>query len=180
MPDLSRALLHTVTLLSTMALAGCGGGMAGYPSLAQRPAERAFAQPPLAAAPPAPGTVDPAIMHQIDTLRAQAARAADQFNHKAQVADRLATAAHGSGVGSEAWAAATTALAALDSARSETAVPLGDLDALQVRTAVSSAQSNSAQGDATYAAVADANREVTEIVKSEDARIAALRSLLGN
>jgi hypothetical protein len=83
-------------------------------------------------------------------------------------------------VGSEAWAAVTTALAALDSARSETAVPLGDLDALQVRTAVSSAQSNSAQGGATYAAVADANREVTEIVKSEDARIAALRSLLGN
>jgi hypothetical protein len=154
--------------------------MAAYPSIAQRPAERAFAQGPSAPAPMAPGNPDPAVLRQLATLRAEVAQAKAQFDGKAQAAERLASAARDSGVGSEAWAAATTALAALDSARSQTAVPMGDLDALQVHSAVSAAQSNDAQGAATYGAVAEADRDVADILKNEDARIAALHRQLGS
>jgi hypothetical protein len=172
--------LSAVILLVALALAGCNGGMAAYPSIAQRPAEREFAQAQQPVAPMAPGEPDPAVIRQIAAVTAQAARAAAQFDRQAREAEQLATAARDSGIGSEAWAAATTALAALDSARSETGVPMGDLDALQARTALSAAQSNDARGKASYAAVAEADRAVAAIIKIEDARITALRARLKN
>lgn len=181
MPDLSPPRRNCLTLLLPLALSACNGGMAAYPSLAQRPAERAFAQGATVAAPAptAPGAPDATTVQHVVALRADAMRAQTAFARQADETDRLAAAAHNSGTGSEAWAAATSALAALDSARSQTAVALADLDALQVRTSVTSAQANTPQAAATYAVVAYADQAVAAILMDEDARITALHKVLG-
>jgi len=181
MHDLSSFQLKRATLLLPLALAGCNAGMAGYPSLAQRPAERAFAQTTAATpAPVTPASAEPATLHQIALLRADATRAGTSFAHDAQEAGRLTAAAHGTDIGSEAWAAATVAMAALDSARSDTALALADLDALRVKTAVTAAASNDSRGQATYAAVTEVDSAVAVILGGEDARIAALHKAMEN
>jgi pyruvate/2-oxoglutarate dehydrogenase complex dihydrolipoamide acyltransferase (E2) component len=181
MRDVSSFRLPVVNLLLPLALAGCSGGMAAYPSLAQRPAERAFAQGPAPApAPVAPGRADPATLHRIATLRADATSAGASFAQLAQEADHLSTAARGTGVGSEAWAAATVAMASLDSTRSDTALALAELDALQVKAAVNAADSNNPDGQATYVAVTDIDRAVAAILNNEDARIAMLHKTMEN
>lgn len=177
MRDLSSLRLPALSLV--LALAGCSGA-GHFPSLAQRPAELAFAQTPPAPPPPAPGTADTATLHQIAALRADAAHAHDSFAHRAEDADHLAAAARGAAVGSEAWAAATTAQGALDSARNDTVLVLADLDALRTRTAVSAADGNNPSGQATYAAVSAADSAVAGMLADEDARIAAVHKALEN
>jgi len=168
-----------MTLLLT--LAGCSAGKAGYPSLAERPAERAFAQSTVAEpAPVAPGKPNPATLHEVATLRADAERAAETFAHEAQEAERLTAAARGSAVGSEPWAAATVAMASLDSARGDTARTLADLDALKVKTAVVAADDNDPDRQATYVAVTAADEAVAAILDKQDAQITALhKSIAG-
>jgi len=178
MRDLSSVRLSALSPL--LVLAACHGN-GGFPSLAQRPAEISFARTvPAAPVREAPGTPDAATLHEVAALRADAVRARDSFAHQADEADHLARAAHASEVGSEAWAAATTALSALDSARSDTAQALGNLDSLRARTAVSAADSNQPSGQATYVAVTDADAAVAAMLGSEDARIAALHKMIGN
>lgn len=184
MPKVSSAPLARSALLLAFMLAGCGGAYR-YPSLAQRPAERAFVEEAATPAPTTPqapdsATPDSATVSHVESLRADAARAAQEFAHRAQEAEHLGKAAQGTGVGSEAWAAATTAMAALDSARSDTALPLADLDALMIATAVSAAQSNDARGAATYAMISRADADVAAMLADEDARIAALRHAAEN
>ncbi|WP_231730072.1 hypothetical protein [Novosphingobium sp. Fuku2-ISO-50] len=182
MPKVSSAPFTRSALMLAFMLAGCGGATT-YPSLAQRPAERAFIEEAAATAPITPqasASPDSATVGHVESLRADAARAAQEFAHRAQEADDLSKAARGTGVGSEAWAAATTAMAALDSARSDTALPLADLDALMVGTAVSAAQSGGARGAATYAVIARADSDVAAMLADEDARIAALQRAAEN
>jgi hypothetical protein len=170
-------------LLAALTLGGCGEGAGRYPSLAQRPAERAFAQaaPPAAPVPvKGPTDADPETLKQIDSLHEDATRAAETFATRAEEADRLTGAARGAGVGSEAWAAATVATAALDSARSATALPLADLDALRVHTAVVAADSGKPRDAATYVAITRVDNEVAAILAREDARIAALHHAVDN
>ena len=178
MRDLSSLRLPAVTLV--LALGACSGG-GNFPSLAQRPAELAFAQSTAAApAPAAPGTPDAAMLRRIAALRADAETANANFTRRAEEADHLAAAAHGTAVGSEAWAAATTALGGLDSARSDISLVLANLDALRNSTAVSSAQGNTPADQATYTAVAEADSAVAAMVAQEDARIAALHKMVEN
>jgi hypothetical protein len=179
----ARPTFPKTAVLLALLLAGCDEGAGRYPSLAQRPAERAFAQatptaPP--AAPQGPTDADPAVVEQIDSLHKQAAEAAETFATRADEADRLTRAAHGTSVGSEAWAAATVATAALDSARSATALPLAELDALKVHTAVVAADSLKPRDAATYAAITRTDDEVAAMLAREDARITALHRTVDN
>ncbi len=181
MPCLSRSRLLALTSLLPLALAGCNAGRAGYPSLAERPAERAFAQSTRAApAPAAPGKPDPATLHEIAALRDDAERSAESFAHEAQDTERLTAAARSSAVGSEAWAAATVAMASLDSARSDTARTLADLDALKVKTAVAAADTDDPDKQATYVAVTAADDAVAAILDRQDSQIAALHKTIGS
>jgi len=180
MPKVSSAILSRSAPMLALMLAGCGG-VHEYPSLAQRPAETAFAQvAPAPTAPQGPATPDPATVQQVDSLRADAARAAETFARRAKEAEHLAQAARGTELGSEAWAAETVAMAALDSARSDTALPLADLDALLVRTAVSAADSGDARGAATYAVISHADSAVAAMLDEENTRIATLHRAVEN
>jgi hypothetical protein len=187
MPDLPPAVMaplpRTAPVAIALALALVAGGCAGgnYPSLERRPAELQYAQPTSTpAAPAGPQTPDPAIVSQVDTLRSDVIRASAAFAKAAKEAEHLAQAAHGTAVGSEAWAAATIATAALDSAHSQTAVPLGELDALQARMAVTAADSGLARDAASYAVIAHADSDVGAMLESENARIAALHRTSGD
>lgn len=172
MPALSSARLPALLLLCT--LAGCHTG-AAYPSLAQRPAEVAFANGPAPLAPAAPGVADPAVLRTLAQLRAEATRAHLAFARSADAAAHPVEAAHGQPVESEAASAATVALAALDSAHGQTRLALADLDELQARTALVAGAGNDASAQATYAAVAQADADVAALVNAEAAQIATLR-----
>jgi predicted component of type VI protein secretion system len=164
----------------TFALAGCGGG-GNYPSLAQRPAELNYTtQAPAPVVPAAIGKPEPAIVHQVETLRSDAAKSSETFMQRANEAEHLARAAHGSPLGSEAWSATTVAMAALDSARSDTAQSLGELDALQAKMAVTAADSNNPDDKATFALIARADAAVNAMMDAENARIAALHAMTGD
>ena len=163
------------TLLLVLACAGCSGG-GGFPSLAQRPAEIAFAAGPPPVAPVAPGVADPAVLRTMAALCTAAAHAHQGFARGAQSAAHLANAAKAQPIGSEAWAAATTALGALDSAHGESSLVLANLDALQAHTALGAAASNDPSDQATFAAVSEADRAVAAIVRDEGAQIAALHA----
>jgi len=177
MHALSSVRLPVVALV--LALGACGGGH--YPSLAQRPAERAYLQgQPVAPAPRARGTADPAVLHQIERLHADAAKAHETFVALESGAAPFARAAQGAEVGSEAWAKATSAMASLDSARSDLARTLADLDALKVSTAVSAADTDNPDRQATYVAVAGVDGQVAAILDAEDADIASLHKLVEN
>jgi hypothetical protein len=179
MASLSRTAPVAIALALALIAGGCAGG--NYPSLERRPAELQYAQPtPTPAAHAAPSPPDPAIVSQVETLRSDAIRANAEFARAAKEAEHLAQAAHGTTVGSEAWAAATVATAALDSAHSQTAVPLGELDALQARMAVTAADSGLARDAASYAVIARADSDVGAMLESENARIAALHRATGD
>jgi hypothetical protein len=111
-------------------LSGCAGGQASYPSLARRPIESApVAQP----APPMPVVApDPALDAQVAKLSAQAQSGQSAFDARYAVADKLARAASGAAVSSEAWVAAQQAISALESARNESVSALASLDTLYV------------------------------------------------
>ncbi len=172
-------------LAALLLLGGCEAGSGTFPSLALRPAERAFAPGGDAAAAPTGGAAaigqpDHRMQKQITALHDQAVHADGAFALRATEADHLAHAAHGTDVGSEAWAAATTAMASLDSARSDTAVFLGDLDAMRVHMAVTAAQSGTPDDAATYRELVHADDAVAALVAAQDARIAALRQEIEN
>jgi hypothetical protein len=170
-------------LIAAFALAGCGDGGGRFPSLAQRPAERQFTESAAAPAPKPPQgpfEADPATLKHIDSLHRDAAEAAATFATRADEAARLTGAARGTGVGSEAWAAATVAMAALDSARSATALPLADLDALMVHTAILAADSGKPGDAADYAAISTTDASVAAMLAEEDSRIAHLHREVEN
>lgn len=157
-------------------LAGCQHtGKDGYPSLATRPAERHYA-PPAAASQAAAADADPALLATLARHEADAQHAAAEFDRAADAARRAVDDSRQSAVGSEAWATATVALAALDSARSATALPLADLDALMAQQALGAAGSNAPRDQAGYAAAARSDHAVAELVAREDATIAALHA----
>lgn len=179
MPKMTPMLLPMSALAFALALGGCGKG--NYPSLAQRPAELRYttqAAAPAVATPP--GVPDAAVVKQVEDLRAEAARSSEAFAQRAKEAEHAARAAHGTPLGSEAWSASTVAMAALDSARSDTAQPLGVLDALQAKMATTAADTSNANDKATFDVIAKADAEVGAMMDNENARIAALHAMTGD
>ncbi|WP_420381881.1 hypothetical protein [Novosphingobium sp.] len=178
MPEMTP--LRLPALAVAFALAGCAGG-GNYPSLAQRPVELGYAtRVPAPVAPVAHGTPETAIVRQVEALRSDAAKSSGIFAQRAQEAEHLARAAHGSPLGSEAWSAATVAMAALDSARSDTAQSLGELDALQAKLAVTAGDTGNPDDKATFALVAKADAAVGAMMDAQNARIAALHAMSGD
>ncbi|HCB77184.1 MAG TPA: hypothetical protein DEP68_00230, partial [Erythrobacter sp.] len=96
---------------------------------------------------------------------AQAAHTA--FTDAVPAAERSVRAASGSSIGSDSWAAAQVALADLDSARSNAAIVLGELDTLYTAATVQAE-------DAT--AIVEARNTVIALVSEEDSVLERLRA----
>ena len=157
-------------LLAAPLAAGCASQV-GFPSLAERPIERALAGRPtppcLAGADPAqlpPRTVpvaapsDPALPARLEQLLAGARSGASAFT-AARTATERAVAAAGA-PGSDSWAAAQTSLSRLEAARTPTTRALSELDALLLARADSAnADDLSAIGVAVSAAQALADEQ---------------------
>jgi hypothetical protein len=142
-----------------------------YPSLAQRPVERAqgmFAPDTPEPAPAPPATPSADLVARLADLQRDAASLHAQFVQAAPAATRLAAAA--GGTGSDSWASAQVALADLDSLRSRVAVSLADLDALWVDSTVESGPRD---------AIGAARDSVQALVAQEDDVLARLRSRVG-
>jgi len=161
-------------------LAGCTAD-GHYPSLAKRPAELVaegrIARSALPVTPlPAPieGLTRPLpadLPGRIAVLADEAGSARAKFAEARADATRAVGVAAGAGRGSDAWTAATVAVAELSSARSRTAVPLAELNELYVAQRVDGGDGQ------TIAAVRD---QVTAWVADEDAVLADLVGRLGS
>ena len=119
-------------LLPLLAAAGCAAP-GPYPSLAPRPAEKAYAED-AEERKPTPQPDDPALAGEIDRLLAEAEAGGSAFDSALPAAEAAAGAA--GAAGSDSWIEAQQALSRLESARARTTAALADLDRLAVeRTA---------------------------------------------
>ena len=163
---------HLVFPFAALLVAGCAASSDRYPSLAVRDVERAE------------GTFDPVPGPQLDvpevevdvgpdlgagltSLVADAQAAHTAFTDAVPAAVRSVRAASGSSIGSDSWAAAQVALADLDSARSNAAIVLGELDTLYTAATVQAE-------DAT--AIVEARNTVIALVSEEDSVLERLRA----
>lgn len=164
-------LLRLPPLISIALLASCASGGGDYPSLAQRPAERAqgtFTPDAAVPAPPAPVAPSAGLVARLAELRSQAEALHREFRDAAPAAQRLANAAGSRG--SDSWAAAEVALSDLDSIRSRAAVALADLDALWIDSTLEAGPRE---------AIGAARSEVEALIAEEDAVLARLRGRVG-
>lgn len=143
-----------------------------YPSLAIRDVERAQGQ--FEPTPPAPLDVPEVpisgsgpLTDRLTALGAAATASHETFLARAPRATRLANAAAGAAIGSNAWASAQVALADLDSARSMTAIALSDLDAIMAGTAIQAQD---------VSAIEIVRQQVLAKVGEEDETLARLRA----
>lgn len=168
-------MLRTLFLMApgAVVLAACSTpGGDRYPSLAIRDVERAEGQfEPVESSeidvPPVETDLTGPLGQRLAALVAQAEEAHAGFAVAVPSASRIVEAAAGSDVASDRWAAAQVALADLDSARSLTAVPLGDLDTLFIAATVESAERT---------AILGARDRVIALVAEEDAVLERLRA----
>ncbi|TMM48966.1 hypothetical protein [Qipengyuania marisflavi] len=164
---------YPIALCVAPLLGGCATSASDrYPSLATRDIERAQGQfEPVASTrldvPPVETGLVGDLGTRLAALVAQAREAHADFTAAQGSAARLAAAARGSSAGSDSWAAAQVALADLDSARSQSAIALGDLDILFVAASVEAQD---------RAAIDSARAQVIDLVKQEDAVLEQLRA----
>ncbi|MBX7501788.1 hypothetical protein K3181_10085 [Qipengyuania sp. YG27] len=162
-----------VLTITAILLAGCATTADDrYPSLATRDVERAEGTfEPVETeeldVPPVEVNQGTNLAERLDALVAQAREAHAGFLDAVPTAESRVKAAAGSSVGSDGWAAAQVALADLDSARSNAAIALGDLDILFTAATV--------QADDATAIVA-ARDSVIALVAEEDAVLERLRA----
>ena len=161
-----------LALAASLALAACATPSDKYPSLAIRDVERAQGQfEPTPATPldvpEVPTAGSGSLTEQLAALGAAATASHQAFLASASRATRLAEAAAGAPIGSDAWASAQVALADLDSARSNTAIALGDLDALMVGTVIQAED---------VSAIEVVRQQVLAQVGDEDDTLARLRA----
>ena len=159
------AALFLCTLLGACATADDGE----YPSLAIRDVERVSGT----LAPPAPYVPPPtpaAVSDRLTQLASEAASAHRAFGTEAPRARTAANAARGDAVGSETWAVAQVALAALESARSRAMIALADLDRLYVDAAVQGGELTriAATRDQVIAQVEQQNATIDAILETID------------
>lgn len=162
-------------LCAALLLGACANtGDAGFPSLATRPGERVSGTITPAPAPPRPPATA-ATGSRLADLRASALAAHRRFAGLRGRAEQLTAAARGAGVASEAWSVAQVAVAELESARSQAAVPLADLDSLYI-TAAAAAVPTAGSGD--LDAIGAVRDEVTRLLAEDDAVLDSLRRRL--
>ncbi|MFA6218538.1 MAG: hypothetical protein WC692_02040 [Erythrobacter sp.] len=173
---MAMAMIDRKTCFVALALgtaAGCSGsGSGAYPSLAIRNIERVEGSfEPVATeqldVPPVEVDLAGGLDARLAALVRQAEQAHLSFTAATPRAEEQVAAARDAQVGSDPWAIAQVALADLDSARSETAVALGDLDILHVAATL--------QAD-DLTAIDAARAQVTALVSVEDATLERLRA----
>ena len=162
------AIAPAAFLLSGV-LAGCAAPQGAYPSLAIRDAERvqgsfAAVTEPVEPVVETPPSAD--LTQRLAQLQSDAAKAHRAFLNEAPGATRLVNAASGASIASDSWASAQVALASLESARSQAAVPLGDLDVLHADAALALEQRG---------IIEDTRDAVTGMIAEEDAILSNLR-----
>lgn len=130
---MQRVPLTLFAAIIALQLVACTDGSGRYPTLEIRPGERvARSSVPAEGdsslrSPPAPSAQ---LVQHLAQLQGQASTAHAGFLSAVPLSRELADAAGRAEVGSDAWASAQVALADLDSARSLSAIALGDLDIL--------------------------------------------------
>lgn len=122
-------LKASVATLFILALAAGCAAPGPYPSLAPRPAEKAYAED-AEERKPTPQPDDPALAGEIDRLLAAGRAGAAEFDSAFPAAQRAAGAA--GAAGSDSWIEAQQALSRLESARARTTAAVADLDRLAV------------------------------------------------
>ena len=165
------ALLAALALVPALAACQTAPDEA-YPSLAIRDVERAQGQlEPVPGdpidVPPVEVPLDGPLDQRLAALVEQGRSAHARFTEAAPRASRLASAASGSSVGSDAWASAQVALADLDSIRSMTAIALADLDILFIAASVEATDTS---------ALTAARQSLLALVREEDRTLADLRA----
>ncbi len=178
MPSPLRATTLALVIGASLAASACAK-RSDFPSLARRPAERAYgsAQPVAAPTPDAqaPLPADASIVARVAALTEQARKADAKFEARRASAERAVAAARGAAVGSDAWSVAQIALADLDSARSEGMVAMADLDRMLV--AAAQAAVDGPRGD--LDAIAPAHAQVDDLMRKELATLDSLRGRIG-
>ena len=168
-----RAKKSVLLICTLFLLAGCAGTASErYPSLATRDVERAegtFEPVPgrQLEVPQVPVTMPGSLDERLAALVEQARGAHAEFTGAVPAAERRVGAAAGSAIGSDSWATAQVALADLDSARSNAAIVLGELDTLYTAATVQAE-------DAT--AIVEARNTVIALVSEEDSVLERLRA----
>jgi hypothetical protein len=122
-------LRATLAILVPLLLAAGCAAPGPYPSLAPRPAEKAYAEDAEERR-PTPQPDDPALAGEIDRLLAEAKAGAAEFDSALPTAQAAAAAA--GSAGSDSWVEAQQALSRLEAARARTTAALADLDRLAV------------------------------------------------
>jgi hypothetical protein len=122
-------LRTNLAVLPLLALAAGCAAPGPYPSLAPRPAEKAYAED-AEERKPTPQPDDPALAAEIDRLLAEARAGAEAFDSALPAARSAASAA--GAAGSDSWIEAQQALSRLETARARTTAAVADLDRLSV------------------------------------------------
>ncbi len=177
------ALLSTRTvapILLLLALGACNADRSRFPSLAIRPAERAYGSgQPLTPTPPLPLTTQLSagtnLATRVAALREAALAAHARFIEQQSAAAQLAQAARGAAPGTEAWSQATIALAGLESARSQGMIALADLD----RMFIAATEVAATGPDTDLQTITPAHHEIEALLGEEDRAIAALSDQIG-
>jgi hypothetical protein len=125
---MARPRAPLAILVPLLAAAACAAP-GPYPSLAPRPAEKAYADEADERR-PTPQPDDPALASQIDRLAGEAKAGAEAFD-AALPASEAAVAAAGA-AGGDGWIEAQQAISRLEAARARTTAALADLDKLAV------------------------------------------------
>jgi hypothetical protein len=193
---LRRAVL---SIGAASALTGCSDRGPAYPSLASRPAERltdtaepaspapdsnarVSAASALPSADLAPPSAD--LATRLDQLIEQAHSGYRTFSAKRAAAERQVSAAGTAPPGSEGWAQATQALSGIESARTQTAQPLSDLDRIEIEDRMAHPAQSGPDGNAVprpdAIAIAQARDTVSALVTEEDAVLEKLAGRLNH
>jgi len=165
-------------LAAPMLLAGCAGqAEINSPSLARRDVERGIfevvpAPPPAVEAQvPDSGSVG---LEAVNAIVARADKGIASFDAALDPTRQTVRAAGGSGIASDAWSEAQTAISALNAARGELAVALADLDRQYVL-----ATELKADGQAVPVAdIAGVRTRLADALHRQDEALADLRGML--
>lgn len=166
-------------IIALLALNACNAERSRFPSLAIRPAERAYGTgqpvtptPSLPLSTQLPASADPGARAAAlgDAVRAAHGR----FLERQGPATRVIEAAKGAAPGTEAWSNAAIALAGLTSARGEGMIALSDLD----RLLIAATEKVATGSDDELKLVGPIHHDAAARIAEEDRTIAALSGTL--
>ncbi|NMN07005.1 MULTISPECIES: hypothetical protein [unclassified Novosphingobium] len=173
---LQRLCMFGAIAAPALLLGACSPDRGRFPSLAIRPAERAFGQAQAAPANPAPANpaplpTDASLPQRLAAIEGRAREADSRFAALVPEATRAVARAQGTASGGETWNLAQVALARLESARSETAIALADLDQMATKAEITAVDQPGPDAE-TIVAARDA---VAARVAQQDAVLARIK-----